>query len=653
MDIDIFDGVERVIEKAIGRLRELTGDEVRVWRYVESQKALFGFLATENDIPTVDPSGEPRHFRDFVAFLRNSPVIAGGTGAVITATSFLDVRPEDNELPEARPGARVGVLLKVPSDSITKDNLLGVVWFNDSHGNDREEIASQMAVIREHLHTFSLLKFYKGFHDAHEFIRTGGESALKAITEKTVEAHLKTLIKKLDAVESTVSIYVRRIDREPGAIPDRGDHQPELSTPLIAGDGDLYELLDEVEAPLKQASREQRLEYYRSMFGLHAYKDLEKQTGNEGVFFPGGGDADDFDKHKGWLESAQKSLAEDAAKNPKLKWSGKMIEKGSFGAFPIRWSSKGIPGPLVGLLCVASADNRYFFTWTRRLILEQFCHWLGSQHSDLTPFLDSVNQDRPTHEALMSSLDVLRRVAPPSILVAQPPNEQQCLAFVLSVDIRKSTDLMAKMVPAYAKQYGDVLVGLWNKMKKVVQEEYGVFDKFTGDGILAYFPDFFEASRKTAALRLLRAVERCHDAFLRTYPELWEALSAVPAMATPYDRQGGRVGLGIGLDFGAVRLVNVGTELTIVGAPVVYACRLASAAWGFTTLANYPCHRAFKLSGVLDDIHSKPVVIGIKHEEIQAYRITKRSWLRAPAWQLKEDGQKPWDDGWQSEKPVS
>jgi class 3 adenylate cyclase len=49
------------------------------------------------------------------------------------------------------------------------------------------------------------------------------------------------------------------------------------------------------------------------------------------------------------------------------------------------------------------------------------------------------------------------------------------------------------------------------------------------------------------------------------------------------------VGLGIGIDFGPVRLVQVAGGLTVVGAPVVYACRLSAAPAGLTLL-NQPAY---------------------------------------------------------------
>ena len=58
------------------------------------------------------------------------------------------------------------------------------------------------------------------------------------------------------------------------------------------------------------------------------------------------------------------------------------------------------------------------------------------------------------------------------------------------------------------------------------------------------------------------------------------------------------VGLGIGIDFGEAYLANVNNELTIVGPPVVYACRMSGAKYG-ETLLNQP---AFEL---LDEKYQK------------------------------------------------
>jgi class 3 adenylate cyclase len=650
------------IKKDTRKLRDAVGGRVWVWRYVESQKALFGF-ATSDPIANEPPQATDDLFASFIAFVREPMPKHDGIGIreIKDSAPFWDIRPE-GQLRRRAEGTARWVLTAKKSVDDPGTELLGVVEMDvpeEQGGLDDEKITRRLTSIRDALRTYSLLQFYDGFKTAREFIRSG-EPTLELRDAKTIESQLETLIKNLRADESPVSIYVRRV-------PAEKDSQAQKSPPNIpiAGVGDFYRLLRDAETSLPS---EASSDYYHASFSQHAYELLKdedvgappratprKRPETEGVLFPGGGNAENYKVHKQRLESAQEQLCKAlieggraALVTPVEDASTEMINKGSFGVFPIRWgTATETHGPLIALLCIAVQDIRHFFTWTRCLLIEQFCQRLGRQHSDIAPFL--ANVDKITHAELLSARDVLRRVAPDGILVPHVTKEErQCFAFVLSVDIRKSTDLMARMVPEHADFYGRFLIELWNDMKAAVLEEYGIFDKFTGDGILAYFPDFFEVDRRSAALRLLRAVEKCHDAFRRAYPRLWKGLSAVPAMGSADQRSDRRTGLGIGLDFGTVQLVNVGTELTIVGAPVVYACRLSSAAWAFTTLANYPCYHAFKLSQILDLIECRPAPIEIKHDEIHAYRVSRRSWLSAPPHNIKRDGGPAWDDGWET-----
>ncbi len=59
----------------------------------------------------------------------------------------------------------------------------------------------------------------------------------------------------------------------------------------------------------------------------------------------------------------------------------------------------------------------------------------------------------------------------------------------MSIDIRRSTDLMLKA--REPRLFADFVTGLCSKLKNLIVNNYGVFDKFTGDGVLAFFPDFY------------------------------------------------------------------------------------------------------------------------------------------------------------------
>lgn len=198
----------------------------------------------------------------------------------------------------------------------------------------------------------------------------------------------------------------------------------------------------------------------------------------------------------------------------------------------------------------------------------------------------------------------------------------ECSAFVMSVDIRRSTELMLKA--RTAEQFADFIRHLCFELTAIVVKSLGVFDKFTGDGVLAFFPDFFTGP--DAAYRVVAAADECHAAFERHYRSSRTSFKSVLT----------NVGLGIGIDYGFVRLVQVAGGLTVVGEPVVYACRLSSAPPG-KTLSNQPAFEqvSAKCGGfcfAAEQDHE------IKHEgSMLAYevRLNGRGYMPAPPEWLK------------------
>ena len=68
---------------------------------------------------------------------------------------------------------------------------------------------------------------------------------------------------------------------------------------------------------------------------------------------------------------------------------------------------------------------------------------------------------------------------------AQFLSTRECSAFVMSVDIRRSTELMLKA--RSAEQFADFITELCENLTTIVRDSFGVFDKFTGDGIRSVF----------------------------------------------------------------------------------------------------------------------------------------------------------------------
>lgn len=177
----------------------------------------------------------------------------------------------------------------------------------------------------------------------------------------------------------------------------------------------------------------------------------------------------------------------------------------------------------------------------------------------------------------------------------------ECDAVVLSMDIRRSTDLMLKAKKPEA--YAEFITSLTSLLSGSVMDNYGIYEKFTGDGILAFFPLFY--SGPDAFLLALNAAEASHDIFTSFYREQKKVFR-------------GKVedtGIGIGIDFGRISMTTINGDLSIVGEPVVYACRFASAPSGKTFLHQRAVDFGVKKYG--DQMGFDETLLEVKHEGSQ------------------------------------
>jgi len=143
---------------------------------------------------------------------------------------------------------------------------------------------------------------------------------------------------------------------------------------------------------------------------------------------------------------------------------------------------------------------------------------------------------------------------------------KKCFAVVLAIDIRRSTELMLKAKNPI--NFANFISSLCIQMMDIIKTNYGVVDKFTGDGILSFFPDFYTGS--DAIYFALNSAKECNNYFKKHYDDNRTLFSTIL----------NEVGLGIGIDCGETSLVEINNVLTVVGIPVVYACRLSNANFG-------------------------------------------------------------------------
>jgi len=176
--------------------------------------------------------------------------------------------------------------------------------------------------------------------------------------------------------------------------------------------------------------------------------------------------------------------------------------------------------------------------------------------------------------------------------------EDASSAYVMSIDIRRSTDLMLKA--RTARLFAQFIVTLAQGLREIVIAHHGVFDKFTGDGILAFFPEFFTGP--DAGYFALRAATQAHQLFTTHYDSHRHCFAAILR----------DTGLGIGIDYGAVNIVHLGSDFTVVGTPVVYACRMGGATAGQTYLNQAAYEQIAERYSAIADVQATE--IDVKNE---------------------------------------
>jgi len=200
---------------------------------------------------------------------------------------------------------------------------------------------------------------------------------------------------------------------------------------------------------------------------------------------------------------------------------------------------------------------------------------------------------------------------------------EPCNVYVMSIDIRRSTELMLKARDP--RLFAEFMITLAGGLRHLVLQNYGVFDKFTGDGVLAFFPDFY--SGDDAGYRVLSASAQCHARFFEHYQRNRAAFTSVLL----------DTGLGIGIDYGKTQIVEIGGEFTVVGAPVVYACRMSSAEAGQTYVNQPAFDQLFQRYAAFDFAETE---LMIKHEgRTLAYSVRpngKEFTPSLPEWEVEQ-----------------
>lgn len=145
-------------------------------------------------------------------------------------------------------------------------------------------------------------------------------------------------------------------------------------------------------------------------------------------------------------------------------------------------------------------------------------------------------------------------------------------AAVVVGDLRMSGLLLREAVSP--SLYARFIIGFTEAVRTLTTDSAGWFDKFTGDGFIAFWLDREESPLAPRVIpRFCQSVLPAADALIAN---LKRNSRNFPV----------GVGLSLGVDFGPCELVHVGGSLTLVGSPIVGATRMVAGARAREALVN-------------------------------------------------------------------
>ncbi len=167
--------------------------------------------------------------------------------------------------------------------------------------------------------------------------------------------------------------------------------------------------------------------------------------------------------------------------------------------------------------------------------------------------------------------DARDQLTPDALRSLEEEGSASVNAAVVVGDLRMSGLLIREAVSA--PLFARYIIGFTEAVRGLATNFEGWFDKFTGDGFIAFW------------------IYQNEDEIVHTVPGFCQ--SVMPASDTLIDnlKRNSRnfpvgVGLSIGIDAGPCELVRVGHAITIVGSPIVGATRMVSGARAGEALIN-------------------------------------------------------------------
>jgi class 3 adenylate cyclase len=152
---------------------------------------------------------------------------------------------------------------------------------------------------------------------------------------------------------------------------------------------------------------------------------------------------------------------------------------------------------------------------------------------------------------------------------------------VLVADIRKSQDLMT--YGPSADFFRDKILEFTTQMREIIKNNFGIFDKFTGDGFLCYFNSHLcKQFRKDYYIQLIKSCKEIMLFSTKFFEDWIKHIRKLPPNSS---------GLTLGIDCGIVKFRDLDNHLFAIGDSIVWANRMSSAGKkGEIILNNIPYH---------------------------------------------------------------
>jgi len=134
-------------------------------------------------------------------------------------------------------------------------------------------------------------------------------------------------------------------------------------------------------------------------------------------------------------------------------------------------------------------------------------------------------------------------------------------------DIRRSQDLMTYTVDY--KRFEQMMIRFFDTTRNLLNKNYGIFDKFTGDGFLAYFNEYIcKSQNKNFTDCFLDFAKQYIEANLSLFTEWKKHVRKLP------DKE---IMVSLGADLGIVYYGDLSGHLVCIGDTIVWAERMCSA----------------------------------------------------------------------------